>query len=406
MLQPIHQERVTVVEEPERFYRLVLNRHGEFLGSTGSDGVGIYDYVDDKCIWRQQDDTFSHPDTGDELHIENDGTGDGFKIRNANEFLGGDGNPSISGDEFVSQRGPAHRPSTYLAQLDAEGWVCLPSILPPDVVAGLEQVACTGKWANDKIDWAVSPLAKHPAVAMASAEPVSLWLTRQYMGVSNIKFGHAPSLAVLGKDDGERDVQGWHSDFPYLWGITRGGKGGRIPEHKVDNLVLGIQRNICISAFTREGGATAFKLGSSKRQSAPPADWGNGSTYANRGYRKKHGLPYAGPDADIVDAPAGSIILYDARTWHRAGVNLTDTKRGAMLQAIIPHFMLPFIDASDAYKQFLQCDFRDQLSDREIREMENLMVHRIGGRGGSIVLGMDRELTDLLRPKVEQKSAY
>ncbi|MCZ6616657.1 MAG: hypothetical protein O7E57_00885 [Gammaproteobacteria bacterium] len=58
----------------------------------------------------------------------------------------------------------------------------------------------------------------------------------------------------------------------------------------------------------------------------------------------EHGLPDNGPDADIVEAPAGSIILYDARTWHRAGVNRTGEKRAAMLQAITPMYLMPFTD--------------------------------------------------------------
>ena len=141
------------------------------------------------------------------------------------------------------------------------GWVCLPSILPPHVVDGLEEVSCTGKYQDRKFEYHTNPIASNKAVGQAAAEPVTLWLTRQYMRTNAIRFGHSPSLAVLGSDDGERDVQGWHSDFPYLWGISRTTPDERIPVHESHGLVMGIQRNIRISPFTKESGATAFKLG-------------------------------------------------------------------------------------------------------------------------------------------------
>ncbi|MCY3884149.1 MAG: hypothetical protein OXG24_04450, partial [Gammaproteobacteria bacterium] len=121
------------------------------------------------------------------------------------------------------------------------------------------------------------------------------------------------------------------------------------------------------------------------------------------GIEQEHGLPYNGPESDIVDAPAGSIILYDARTWHRAGVNRSQKLRGAMLQAIIPHYMMPFFDTTESYRQFLKSEMSEQLTQREFFEIESLMLNRIGNQ----VIAVDKELTQAVNPQAgEQSSGY
>jgi ectoine hydroxylase-related dioxygenase (phytanoyl-CoA dioxygenase family) len=250
-------------------------------------------------------------------------------------------------------------------------------------------------------------------MAKTAAEPLSLWLMRQYMQTNEIRLGHTPSLALLSQDDGKRNVQGWHSDFPYLWGISRSIDeerhpitDGRVPTPSGPT-VLGIQRNVCISPFTSVGGATAFKLGSHARDQGPPRQWGNGSDHSQPGYRAEHGLPYSGPEADIVEAPGGSIILYDSRTWHRAGVNRTDKRRSAMLQAMIPGYMLPFMDTSGPYKSFKQSDAYQELSNRERDELRRLMIHYIAGPLGRHAITTDAELTGELNESIgPARSAY
>ena len=152
-----------------------------------------------------------------------------------------------------------------------------------------------------------------------------------------------------------------------------------------------MQRNVCVSAFSKERGATAFKLGSHALDRGPPETWGTATAYARPGYRAAHGLPYNGPDADVVEAPAGSIILYDSRTWHRAGVNRTDQKRAAMLQAMTPMFVMPKNDTSAAYKHFLGSPAHQQINPRERAELQRLMVHRFLGPGGRHAITADPE---------------
>lgn len=70
----------------------------------------------------------------------------------------------------------------------------------------------------------------------------------------------------------------------------------------------------------------------------------------------------AGPDADVIEAPAGSYIVYDSRIWHRAGVNRTPHKRSAMLQAVIPMYIMPFMDTSRPYKNFIHSPLAEELT--------------------------------------------
>ena len=212
------------------------------------------------------------------------------------------------------------------------------------------------------------------------------------MRTEDIRFSHTPALIVLTQDDGQRNVQGWHSDYPYHWGIPA---RGQVPTQAGD-VVLGVQRNVCVSEFTRERGATAFKLGSHALDRGPPESWGTAGRHAKPGYRAANGLPYNGPDADVIEAPAGSIILYDSRTWHRAGVNRTAEPRAAMLQAVTPMFVMPKNNTSRSYKHFIQSAAYQELTPRERDEIRRMMVHRFLGPAGRDVITADPELTALL----------
>lgn len=401
-----HEERfaetVTRFDPPVHHHLLIRAPNGEFLGTADGRQLAGFDHADDKSVWDATDGGYRHVVTG--LTLEADPNGDGScRMRLGGGLVGADGSLSEEGAAFVPGHGPERLPSESLREFRANGWVCLTSILEPETVDELHRVSCTGPYADRGYDRSRQPLCQTPALAQQAVEPVSLWLLREYMGTDNIRLGHTPSFAILGRDDGERDVQGWHSDFPYLWGIGgRANGGGRIPALPGD-IVLGVQRNVCVSEFTKEGGATAFKLGSHALNSGPPERWGTGNTYAQRGYRKTHGLPYNGPDADIVEAPPGSIILYDSRTWHRAGVNRTEVRRAAILQAMIPGYVMPFFDTSGAYKEFRKSPVHDQLDERERREFQELMVHKIGGQAA---ITTDRDLTELTRDSNQPASAY
>ena len=390
------QERVVRVEKPSAHFTLLRNATGEFLGVSDTNDFSVFDYVDDKAVWEKVEgnNTYRHVVTGLQLEAESADVENGCFLQHSGSPLASDGSVTNEGAVFSVGHGPAHLPSEYLESFRENGWACLPSIIAPDIIEELERVSCTGRWETETYERKIPPLNETAAVAKIITEPVSLWLMREYMQTNEIRLGHSPGFAILPPDDGRRKVQGWHSDFPYLWGIAGSEVVNRIPVHKVDGLVMGVQRNLCVSEFLKENGATCFKLGSHKLGSGPPVEWVNGNTSRQDGFRETKGLPYTGPDADVVEAPPGSYIVYDSRIWHRAGVNRTQHKRAAMLQAVIPMYIMPFMDTSTPYKNFIHSPLVDELTELEQQELEAVMVNKMVGPQGHLAITVDEELTE------------
>ena len=393
------QERAVVFTQPSRHYVLLEADDGRFASFDGAH-LELSAEGDDNVVWDlENDNRLVHVRSG--LIARKEPADDASCL-----FLGTDSSCDRTINRLTSVplrevHGPAKLPSEYLHHLQQEGWVCLVCVLSPETVEGLEWVACTDRY-EDRERTPDTAISQHIAVAKTVAEPISLWLLRQYMEIPDIRLSHAPAIAVLSTDDGRRNVQGWHSDFPYHWGT---GHKGQVPTPS-GKTVLGVQRNVCVSNFSKERGATAFKLGSHALDKGPPDDWGSARLEAKPNYRLTHGLPYSGPNADVVEAPGGSIILYDSRTWHRAGINRTPHKRAAMLQAMTPMYVFPKNDTSRAYQSFRQSDVFAQANEREKMEIENLMVHQFIGPGGEFAIAPDRELTDSLRPARVSSSRY
>ena len=373
--------RVITVRASARHYRYLQDAKGDWLGTEDGKTLRVQGHVDDAAIWDVNGTGFAHVATGLTLAADNTEPDAATRLRHAGAEVEG---------AFTVGHGPEQLPSAYLRTLNEQGWVSLTCVLPPAVVDGLQQVGCVDAYEGRERQ-RVAPLAQHPAVAQVTAEPVSAWLTRQYLRTPDIRLGHSPNVTALPQDDGQREVQGWHTDFPYLWGT-----GDRVPLPSGD-LVLGMQRNVCVSDFRKDNGATLFKLGSHRSNKPPPVAWGRSTQTYRRGSRANAGLPYGGPEADVIEAPAGTIILYDARTWHRAGMNSTPRKRGAMIQAIVPGYIMPFMDTSATFKAFLASDAYQQVTERERRELDQLMVHRIAGPAGLFAITVDEALTERVR---------
>lgn len=395
----IFNERAVVVDRPTRHYVLLEAEDGRFASFDG-EVLSLSGAGDDSIVWDLHgDNEVVHVTTGFRMERVPCPANSGFRIAAKNSPAKVEN--GIASVRLQSVHGPSELPSAYLDRLRSEGWVCLPCILSPQTVEGLEWVACTDRYAQRERTRGTA-IAQHIAVARTVAEPISLWLIRQYLRIPDVRLSHAPGIAVLHRDDGSRNVQGWHSDFPYHWGT---GHKGQVPSPS-GNTVLGVQRNVCVSDFTKERGATAFKLGSHKLDQPPPAEWGPARLHARPNYRSQHGLPYSGDEADVIEAPGGSIVLFDSRTWHRAGVNRTDRKRAAMLLAMTPMYVFPKNDTSRAYLSFRESDVFEQANEREKREIENLMVHQFIGPGGEFAVAPDRELTESLQPERAATSRY
>ena len=78
----------------------------------------------------------------------------------------------------------------------------------------------------------------------------------------------------------------------------------------------------------------------------------------------------------MVEAPAGSIILYDARTWHRAGFNDSKHKRAGMLQSFQTADVIPKRDTGPVYKRLRGTSMVEELNAREKREVSELLLNQ------------------------------
>ncbi len=385
---------IITIPRPKKHFRYLNTPAGDWLGTNDGESLKVFGHVDDAVIWDVTNFGFKHCVSGLELTANTTELNSKCTLSCAGERVAVT-EGTVTVDEFTIDHGPELLPSAYLETLKEQGWVSITCILPDEVVDGLQRVGCVDAYA-DRTPVRQAPLAQDPSVAQVSAEPLSLWLTREYMKTNDIRLGHSPGISALTRDDGVREVQGWHTDFPYLWGT-----GDRIPVPSGD-LVLGMQRNVCVSDFTKENGATIFKLGTHASSEAPPEEWGISNQTYRKGFRANFGLPYGGEESDLIEAPAGTIILYDARTWHRAGMNMTDHRRGAIIQAIVPGYIIPFMDTSQTFKSFLASDAYQQVSERVRKEIEKLMVHKIAGPAGLFAITTDEELTQRAR---EQRQA-
>ena len=376
----VFEERTVKFAPPATRYAMAVAPDGRFLAADESGALSATEEISDATMWRRTESGLRnavHPAT---LEVANGSTV-------ANAPVEG----QASATTYAVAHGPELLPSEYLAHLRTHGWVCLAAILPPPITDALQRIACTDGHAGRSPDRTRRQICQGSALAKTAVEPISVWLARRYMQTDEIRLAHAPGIGVMTPDDGERTVQGWHSDYPYHWGINAEGK---VPTPS-GQTVMGVQRIVCVSEFTKYRGATAFKLGSHALDHGPPAEWGIASDAYQPDYRAANGLPYNGPDADIIEAPPGSMILFDTRTWHRAGVNRSDQNRAAILTDMTPAYIVPYSDTTVDYRALVESDAYDDLNDREKREFEQLMIHRFLGPAGSrAVIGTDAELAE------------
>ena len=194
MRDEMFQERVVRVEKPSSHFTLLRAPCGKFLGVSDTNELSVFDYVDDKAVWEQVEGkrAYRHVVTGTQLEAES--ADNGYFLRHQGDLLASDGNVADEGAVFSAGHGPAHLPSASLESFKENGWVCLPSIVDPDIIEELERVSCTGRWEAETYERRVPPLNETAAVAKIITEPVSLWLMRQYMKTHEIRLGHSPGF--------------------------------------------------------------------------------------------------------------------------------------------------------------------------------------------------------------------
>ncbi len=348
-LEEFQETPVTFVR-PTHHHVFLVASDGNMLGLDDSGALALFDEADDRAIWDESSEGFRHIITGQEI---------------AGEIAEDICTLVVNGNEtsFTVSHGPEKLPSEYLEHLQHEGWVCLTSILPPSTVDRLQHTATTDDYEHLERRTDMPAVCQDAAVGRTICEPVSLWLIRNYLGTRDLHLAHPPNCISLAPYDRESRVQGWHADIPY----GRNGPADRKGPLKA------VQRNVCISDFGKANGATAYKLGSHQEDSGPPEAWNPGHQGDDPTAR-----PYSGPDADVVEAPAGSIVLYDARTWHRAGFNHSDHKRGAMLMSFQTADVTPKKDTRPTCEKLHENPVYNELNAREQREITELMMNQPG----------------------------
>ena len=61
-------------------------------------------------------------------------------------------------------------------------------------------------------------------------------------------------------------------------------------------------------------------------------------------------------------------------------------------------YIMPFIDTSCLYKNFIHSPFVDELMSLEQKKLEAIMVNKMVGPAGHLAITVDEELTEKIRP--------
>jgi ectoine hydroxylase-related dioxygenase (phytanoyl-CoA dioxygenase family) len=114
----------------------------------------------------------------------------------------------------------------------------------------------------------------------------------------------------------------WHRDLNY--------------QHYFSSRPLSISALFCIDDFREENGGTHVLTGSHKTEPFPSVD-----------YVRAH--------ETVLNAPAGSVLVFDSMLYHRGGVNRT----GGVRRAINHMYTLPLIRQQISFPKMLQGKYRD-----------------------------------------------
>ena len=276
---PSEEFNPTVVSftKPKHHYSYLNAPNGDWLATTDGKSLQVQGFVDDAAIWDATEGGFRHATTGLEVKTSVTAVNGVTRVCLGETEIDEKGETGAPAD-FTINHGPEFLPSHYLELLNKQGWVALSCVLSDEVTDGLQKVGCVDGYKDRK------PIHEAPARSRSRSGKV---LGRARVVVADARIhenqGHSTgSLAWrIGSHERRRPARsaGWHTDFPYLWGT-----GDRIPVPSGD-LVLGMQRNVCVSDFNRHNGATLFKLGSHDTGTPPPEEWG----ISNHSYRQ--GIP-------------------------------------------------------------------------------------------------------------------
>jgi hypothetical protein len=331
-------------------YSLVKNKKGYSLRASGRQ-LEFTSLADDNCMWSQKDHVLTC-------------AGNGLEI----SYRSGE---QIQGHDTYLSPGSSRLPSEYLAELRRDGMTILDGLLDSEAIARIKQQCAQRRahlhadeypydgffWMNGGLHWCVD-------LVRAVSHPIALWIIQECMQTDAIHFCHEPVITTLKP---ARDLaktfpdDGWHADYPYHPGVFP-------DEHWPAEPFLGVQFNICVDPFRTDNGGTQYLPGSHHKLHWPPAEFNQGGTRLGEGLHK---------DVEHIQAPAGSAVLYDSRTWHRRcdESNISGKDRIAILNAVTPSWVLPMSDKTPAGIKYKSSDIFNQISEREQQDIDRLCCH-------------------------------
>jgi ectoine hydroxylase-related dioxygenase (phytanoyl-CoA dioxygenase family) len=204
-----------------------------------------------------------------------------------------------------------------LAQMDEDGYVILPSLLPPSQVKAIHDALAPFlqgklKGRNDfegyESERVYALLAKSPVFGELAAHPLVLDVCEQVLGPN---FMLSACLAI-NSHPGE-NAQPLHYDDSFY----------RVPRPRP---AYGVSAFWAIDDFTADNGATEIIPRSHKW----PDDAVAGKYFGDSFVNGKHVPVVDHPDLEKVIMPAGSLMLTPGTLWHRGGANNSQGSRLAI----------------------------------------------------------------------------
>jgi len=205
-----------------------------------------------------------------------------------------------------------------LRQLDSDGYVILPSLLPPSQVKAIKDALAPYlqgklKGRNDfegyDSERVYALLAKSPVFAELAAHPLVLEVSEAILGPN---FMLSACLAI-NSHPGE-NAQPLHFDDSFY----------KVPRPRP---AYGVSAFWAIDEFTADNGATEIIPGSHIWGDEPPA---GGDTFRETFINGKHVPVEDHPGLEKVVMPAGSLMLTPGTLWHRGGANHSNASRLAI----------------------------------------------------------------------------
>ena len=199
-------------------------------------------------------------------------------------------------------------------QLDERGYLVLENVLSPQEVAHYRQrILDLGAAEPDHakpqqhVRWLVNKGADFRRVLLhPRVDPVF----RRLLGESYILSTLTSNIVRPGAPD-----QRYHSDFQ-----------AGVPEPFPEGLCLTANSLWLLDDFTPENGGTRLIPGSHQRRRNPPEGYAND------------------PEEIRLQAPAGSVLVFNGATWHSSGANQTDRERVCLIWFNVRSFLKPQFD--------------------------------------------------------------